>query len=367
MSLFVLLFVFSACFTDSYSLSPYLFDKQIQDQNENDLIYSETNNVSHIINPSSNIVSVDHYSDGKILNATLWLEDTFDSKPPYKEVDYGMFIDSDFDNKTGFNGIDYKVEISWNKTNSSWDYGVEKWSPTGDIRKIEKIYNYDKYANFFGSNNTYALLSLDLEKIHFPQKYKVFFYADFRLSSDKLVIDTTRWITIPPLNLFVSVAPNSIDIFKGQSIPLEVTINSTPGYEPVVNLYNQPKYAGMDLKFKLTNKTIVPIYGTTTIPLTIDIYDNASLGPKTVYLFANSTFPPGDFLNVHGINVSSENILTKTGLLINIKDRNLLDVLEMISNKIGGFTQLIISIITFLAGFGLFRLGVFNRRKKWFD
>ena len=64
----------------------------------------------------TDISSVDYYSDGKTLNATLWTFFPFQNLLKYNTVDYGMLIDSDFDNKTGFGGIDYKLEISGNHT-----------------------------------------------------------------------------------------------------------------------------------------------------------------------------------------------------------------------------------------------------------
>ncbi len=87
---------------------------------------------------SSDILSVDYFSDGKFLNVTLWLFLPFQQYPSPKEVDYGMFIDSDFDSKTGFGGMDYKVEIQWNQTSKSWDYVIESWSLYGDKKVIEK-------------------------------------------------------------------------------------------------------------------------------------------------------------------------------------------------------------------------------------
>jgi hypothetical protein len=51
---------------------------------------------------STDIESVDYSSDGKSLNATLWLYFPFKSNQSNlnEEVDYGMFIDADFDRTT---------------------------------------------------------------------------------------------------------------------------------------------------------------------------------------------------------------------------------------------------------------------------
>ena len=84
---------------------------------------------------STDIELIDYYSDGKTLNATLWLYFPFKPtpSPSYENVNYGMFINSDFNDDTGFGGIDYKVEISWNGQGKNWTKVVEKWSRFGEV------------------------------------------------------------------------------------------------------------------------------------------------------------------------------------------------------------------------------------------
>ena len=53
-----------------------------------------------VIQKYTDITSVDYFSDGKTLNATLWLLFPFKEVPPMHEVDYGMFIDTNFNSKT---------------------------------------------------------------------------------------------------------------------------------------------------------------------------------------------------------------------------------------------------------------------------
>ena len=71
---------------------------------------------------SSDIQKVTHFSDGKNLDATLWLGDTI-SKNPYDEgannMVYGVLIDVDNNPTTGKVGVEYQKEIQWsNKTQS---------------------------------------------------------------------------------------------------------------------------------------------------------------------------------------------------------------------------------------------------------
>ena len=72
------------------------------------------------------IRSVNYFSDGISLNATIWLAEFEPIPPPdYKNVNYGMYIDADFNKNTGVQGIDYKVEISWDKKNQTWTKNLE--------------------------------------------------------------------------------------------------------------------------------------------------------------------------------------------------------------------------------------------------
>jgi hypothetical protein len=346
------------------SISPYLFDKELADERYSDFFYSKTNTRANIPNGPNNITSINYFSDGKMLYSTFWLQHNITLNPPYKEVDYGIFMDSDFDNNTGFNGIDYQVQIGWNKTSQRWDYSIERWTINGDTQRIFEIKNF---TNFYKINKNYVSVFVDLSKIHFPPSYKAFFYSDFRLDSGKLVIDTTPWITIPPLELLLTTNSKSVNIFKGEKINVELSLNSTKGYEPVVSLVTFPEKKGINTQFIPRNQTTLPIWGTSTLPVEISVNNSATTGPNTIYIMANSSFPPGDFLKIEGINVPSQNITTITSLVVNVVELNPLDFLEMIANKLGGFTQLIISIITFLAGFGLFKLKQSRKDKKLTD
>ena len=92
---------------------------------------------------STDIESIDYYSDGKTLSAILWLYFPFkpNPSPSYQNVNYGMYINSDFDDETGFGGIDYKIEISWNNQSKNWTKVVEKWSHFGESIVLDKQNN----------------------------------------------------------------------------------------------------------------------------------------------------------------------------------------------------------------------------------
>jgi len=67
-----------------------------------------------LMDNSSDIQRVTYFSDGKTLNATLWLGGSIKQIPSRygaSTVVYGMLIDSDNNPATGKYGVDYQKEL----------------------------------------------------------------------------------------------------------------------------------------------------------------------------------------------------------------------------------------------------------------
>jgi hypothetical protein len=248
----------------------------------------------------TDILSVDYYSDGKTLNGILWTFFPFQDRPlKYNKVDYGMLIDSDFDKNTGFEGIDYKLEISWDNHTKEWTKKLVQWSINGDQRILNNITK--NYSGFSENGKNYILLSLDLGSILYPAKYKAIFYSDVQKDDKSDVIsDFTRWVAIPPPELRISTSPSSISLTPGEEKTVEVKVNSTEGYTPVVNLSAKaPSDGSIKFDFKKGfDKLVVPSYGIVTTDMAVSAAQNASIAPYTLTIFANSSFPPEQLIKV---------------------------------------------------------------------
>jgi len=64
----------------------------------------------------TDILAVNYFSNGKILNATVWLRDDITNVESLRNITrltYGMLIDSDANPQTGSDGIDHSVDIQW--------------------------------------------------------------------------------------------------------------------------------------------------------------------------------------------------------------------------------------------------------------
>src|SRR5215831_9968936 len=147
LSVFFIIFVFIIFVTinalQSFAISPSFPLQQIND-GQNDWINMSTK--QPVIKNGSfapdymgitDIQAVSYFSDGKILNATIWTYLPFKAKPTrYEQVNYGMLIDSDFDKNTGYGGIDYLFQIGWSNNIKTWNKTLWQLSPTGEMKTL---------------------------------------------------------------------------------------------------------------------------------------------------------------------------------------------------------------------------------------
>ena len=342
--------------------SPSFSNRQILDETilqEPPWIDLDSRNATYGGDRSTDIEAVDYFSNGETLNATLWtfLAPSIQQPPINEEVVYGMFIDADFDNKTGWGGIDYKVELSWDNKSKIWNQVLEKWSYYGDQVVIDN--QTMSYTSFAKKGEHYVLLSADLSSMLAPNKYKIIFYASATRDGSPRA-DFTRWVSVPSLELSVSTSPSTVEMRKDEVRTIEIRVNTTQGYEPMVNLDAQSQSKKMIFDFT-HNDTVeiskyqirIPSHGVATVPLTITALDDAFVGPHTVFISANSSFPPEEFISASTQDqnlssllppVPSENIITHSTLLLTLDDAlTLIDHISSLWSKLG-------DILTFISG-----------------
>jgi hypothetical protein len=216
-------------------------------------------------------------------------------------------------------------------------------------------------------------------------KNKVIFYGEVKREGS-LKTDFTRWTAIPPLELTVSTLPNSVELRKGEEKTVEVRVNTTQGYEPTVNLHARTPSKNIIFDFtqndtsRVSDFTIrVPSYGTATTPLTITSSDNASTGPYTLFIFANSSFLPEEFIKPRyfiqnrtgGLlpSLSSENIFVQSSLLLTLREPlTLIDNIGDFWNKVGAPISFFYGILAGISPWILTkireRLKDINKRKQ---
>jgi len=107
---------------------------------------------------SSNIQRVTYFSDGKTLNATLWLGEGIRQNPSgygASTVVYGKLIDSDNNPATRKFGVDYQREIQWTNKTKTWNLLTVEYSSPVNNRTLDLVKNYSAFSD----NQKYVLLS----------------------------------------------------------------------------------------------------------------------------------------------------------------------------------------------------------------
>ena len=182
------------------------------------------------------IQSVSYFSNGRHLNATLWLANFIVSPNDYELVDYGMYFDADSNNETGVSGIDYKVEVYWDNQSRTWTRIFQEWSSSGDSKTLSKQENV---TDFFEDGASHVTLSADLDSMLSPNNYRVYFYAEginYLQKQFSWIIDSTGWISVPSPELVFLISPSPIVLTEGGESITEVRINSSSAEELELNI-----------------------------------------------------------------------------------------------------------------------------------
>ena len=352
---FVLFLISSNLFSISYAIEAPVTRQSIRDA-PFDWINIDRQTAATEGDPATDIVEVTYFTNGRTLNSTIWLLFPFRELPVgYSIFNYGMLIDSDFDEDTGAGGIDYQLEIRWNNETNTWTRVLTEWSSTAvGGRILEESKNFTRFS---GDQLFYVSIPIELEDISNPNKFRAVYYAESKREASPLVSDFTKWINVPPQELQVATYPQSIELRQGETKTVELTINSTSGLEPDVSLYSENQGTDPVLYFS-AKKLKIPSNGFASIPLTVSTSDNTDIGPHTIFIFANSSYPAFEFVKVNATTHDSEipfkiqgdDKMVKTSLLIDVKEPlSLTDKISEFWNKLGELLLFLYGVVAGLS------------------
>jgi hypothetical protein len=215
------------------------FSQEITNENRT-WVQTYGNSDANLKSNYTDILAVNYISDGKILNATIWLASGFENSSaspaynqPFRKISYGMLIDADSNTKTGYNGADYDlyVEVASGKL-SGYLYQL---SSTG-VYKILKSINLTQSLADPNALRGAVSLELPLSFIDYPSRYNLLFYAAESYKSNE-VRQFTSWVSIPPPSLEITTSPSNIMIRQGQEHIIPARIKSTTGFSnDVINI-----------------------------------------------------------------------------------------------------------------------------------
>jgi hypothetical protein len=253
---------------------------------------------------SPDIVGVNYLSDGKTLNATIWLSSPLEeptlNKPPFFLLGrtYAWLIDINSAYDTN-QGPDYKVIINWDRLNHRWTRSVQEWSTTPGEDKIfgsgefMSLAQENNYTGFFEKGKNYVDLFLNLNEVSSPDQYSMSFYAlDYFKTKVGFctVVDITDLVHIPPPEFIISSSPSSATLRSGEEETIELQLKSTGRLDSHVLFSSNQINDNIETNF-IPNQTFVPTSGMANSRLQIKVLENAPTGIYTIPIIANISFP----------------------------------------------------------------------------
>jgi hypothetical protein len=232
---FILLFLLvllisSSLFHNGFAASPafdqiFITDEQMGNK-KTDWVQTYGNDSTHLKSDYTNILAVDYVSDGKTLNATLWLKSNSENastySQPFKKIRYGMLIAIvSLPSNSGYNGANYNFYIE--AVNGKWSQYLYQLSSTGSSALVGSKKNLTESFGGTTIGPGYVKLRLDLNSIEYPSAYGLSFYTAESFKSNE-VRDFTNWVAIPPATIHVLTHPENIVIRQGEThlIPAEM-------------------------------------------------------------------------------------------------------------------------------------------------
>jgi hypothetical protein len=266
---------------------------------------SNKNNTVTSTNDSRDLIAVSHFSDGKNLNSTLWFLAMVSKEADFENVksaSYGILVDVDNNPFTGRLGVDYQKEIKWNTTDNFWTSSLIEYSSSGN-QKI-KIATSNMSIT---QNQSFFPISLDLDSITSPAKFRVSYYSMEVNKDSTNIIDMTNWVDVPPAQFTLSTLPKSLVLTQGESLDIGAQLVSNTGSSPqVLNIDNENNNSHVFVKFN-PNGVNFTSFGIAPLPFRITAPSNAQVGQYTIPLLANVSLEmtPTGILGILGNNTSS--------------------------------------------------------------
>jgi hypothetical protein len=299
--LFLLVLLIScSLFHNAFAASPafdpiFLTDEQLGGKG-NDWVQTYGNDSTHLRSDYANILAVDYVSDGKTLNATLWLKSNSENastySQPFKKIRYGMLIAIDsLPTNSGYNGVDYNYYIE--AVGGKWSEYLYHLSSTGAFSVIESKINFTK--SFVGTTTGpgYVKLRFPLSSIDYPRAYYLSFYTAESFKSNE-VRDFTNWVVIPPTTIKVLTHPKNIVIRQGETrlIPAEMNTLGTNNVTSIT--FDKPDFSsdGLYISTQRLQPPLFKVEASPQIPIGVyTIHFVASMLMANIYASSPTDTP----------------------------------------------------------------------------
>jgi hypothetical protein len=318
MSLLVLITItmYTLLYHEVFAASPAFDRQEITDEPNDDIHLNRTgqsqtkDDYNDTQDKSTDIQKITYFSNGTFLNATLWLASGFEENPSVNgrtvAVVYGILIDADSNQETGKEGVDYQIEIQWTNETQTWNKGITEYSSPVHNRTLDIK---EDYTGFYENDERYVLLSINLDDILSPNRYKAMFYAGAIYDNSDRKIDLSTWVDISPPEYSLATLPNPVIVRQGEQKNIGAQLKATTGCVPnVTDFMPVENYSSIELEF-IRDKLNKSSYGIEPAPFKIEVPKNAQVGQYIIPIRANistgSTFPLYKFVEFSNVNLPS--------------------------------------------------------------
>jgi hypothetical protein len=310
------------------------------------------------------ISAVSYFSDGKTLNATLWLYYPFIEpaknatawlSPPIKDVPWyrivyamSIGIHSVYD----IEGSDYQIKELWYIYDNRWSKIVEEMSSTNETKIVDQR---QIYTHFSEREKRHIDISMDLGTATSPNRYSVLFYTMYVFIKDGHlcgISDISNRVYIPPSEFQISTSPQDVILRPGEEKIVELQIKSNTNIKSQAFLSTN-QTDEIELNFS-PNVISIPSNGLATSRLHLKVSENVNASDYTLPIFANMSIPTES--KIRGSNVSTD--IMKNSISANITEYSNLTFTilppytlgEQLNNFTNTYIAPISGIWTFLAG-----------------
>ena len=328
------------------------------------------------------IEAITYVSDGRFLNATLWLDGPFNERIPVDNNFLiqmgGYFMAVKVVSTYRSEGFDYMLTVDSGSHTTRWIRDLKELS-SNDSRSLEDP-DINPIGFFDNSPGNPALrekgkghvnLSLDLEKINFPQQYIVLFGTTFGridlLRGGCIFADLADTVAYaPPPEFAALILPNPVIMRADEEKTITLTVNSSISVPSslIANLsLNASAPKGLELSV-VPNEQPMNLPGITTSYVTARAQTNPPSGQShVVSVMAEISFPkihlalgglipagvPAGLLGIGGNATNQDPIVTAT---INPMYNFKVDVLPSLTfeERFADFWTVWGPLITFIGG-----------------
>jgi len=241
--------------------------------------------VSIAENNPLDILGVSHFSDGKTLNATMWLDGVAIKDPlrfDIKELEYGVLVDTDNRIGTGKFDVDFQKQIKWTPNGDNITSALVEYSSSG-LHKA--LVDRENVPNF--KENSYFPVSIDLDSVTSPSKFRVAYYTIVTTADNQKIIDITSWIDVPPAEFSLLPSTNPLVLTQGETVDIGVQLVSNTGTSPrVLNYTSEQTHHSVEVKFN-PNSLNFSSFQTGPEPFRISVPKDTEVGSYVIPIRGN--------------------------------------------------------------------------------